>query len=203
MAMQKFTKINAVAAVLDRDNVDTDQIYPKQFLRTIQRKGLGQYAFYDMRFEADGSAKTDFFLDQPPYNKAQILITGKNFGSGSSREHAVWSLMDIGIRAIISSDYGDIFYNNAFKSGMLPIVLPPEQVDALMQEERENPGAPIEIDLEKQTITRGNKFSFHFEIDEFRKQSLLNGTDDIDRTLEKQNFINAFEEKRKREKPWL
>jgi 3-isopropylmalate/(R)-2-methylmalate dehydratase small subunit len=201
--MKPFTKLNAIAAPLPMMNIDTDIIIPKQFLRTIKRTGLGKSLFNDLRYNEDGSEKPDFVLNKPEYRKAEILITGENFGCGSSREHAPWALMDFGIRCVIASGFADIFYNNSFKNGILPIALPQEQVDELMREAQENPDAPIEIDLEKQTVTRGNKFSFRFEIDEFRKQSLLNGTDDIDRTLEKKNFIDAYETSIQKDKPWI
>lgn len=201
--MKPFTKLSAVAAPLELMNVDTDVIIPKQFLKTIKRSGLGVSAFYDIRYNEDGSEKPDFVLNRQPYRKAEILITGENFGCGSSREHAPWAILDFGIRCVIASSFADIFYNNCFKNGVLPVILPQEQVDQLMQEAKENPDAPIEVDLEKQTITRGNKFSFSFEIDPFRKHCLLNGLDDIGLTLQKKNFIGSYEDKIKKERPWL
>ncbi len=201
--MEKFTTLSATAAPLRMINVDTDIIIPKQFLRTIKRSGLGVSAFNDIRYNEDGSEKPDFVLNKEPYRKAQILITGENFGCGSSREHAPWALSDFGLRAVIAPSFADIFYNNAFKNGMLLIQLPQDQIDQLMDEAEENPDAPITIDLEKQTVTRGNKFSFSFEIDEFRKHCLLNGLDDIGLTKEKARHIGTFEEKMRDTKPWL
>lgn len=201
--MEKFTTLSATAAPLRMINVDTDIIIPKQFLRTIKRSGLGVSAFNDIRYNEDGSEKPDFVLNKEPYRKAQILITGENFGCGSSREHAPWALADFGFRAVIAPTFADIFYNNAFKNGMLLIKLPQEQIDQLMQEAEDNPAAPIIIDLEKQIVTRGNKFSFPFDIDPFRKHCLLNGLDDIGLTKEKEKFIGTFEDKMRDTKPWL
>lgn len=201
--MEKFTKLNATAAALRMINVDTDIIIPKQFLRTIKRSGLGVSAFNDIRYNEDGSEKPDFVLNREPYRHAKILITGENFGCGSSREHAPWALADFGFRAIIAPSFADIFYNNSFKNGILLIKLPQDQIDQLMDEADENPDAPIEIDLQRQTVTRGNKFSFSFEIDEFRKHCLLNGLDDIGLTKEKQKHIGAFEGRMRENKPWL
>ena len=184
-------------------NVDTDIIIPKQFLKTVKRTGLGVHAFHNIRYHDDGSEMADFVLNKPEYKKAQILITGENFGSGSSREHAPWAILDMGIRCIIAPSFADIFFNNSFKNGILPIVLPQEKVDELMKEAEENPEAQIEVDLENQTITRGNKFSFDFDVDPFRKECLLNGLDDIGLTLEKSAAISAYEEKRAEERPWL
>ncbi len=201
--MKPFRQLSAIAAPLPMINVDTDIIIPKQFLRTIKRSGLGVSAFFDIRYNEDGSEKPDFVLNREPFRNAEILITGANFGCGSSREHAPWALLDFGIRCVIAPSYSDIFYNNCFKNGILPITLPQEQIDELMKEATENPGAPIEIDLEKQTVTRGNKFSFSFEIDEFRKHCLLNGLDDIGLTLQKNAHIKNYEDRLKKERPWL
>ncbi|MGB0720483.1 MAG: 3-isopropylmalate dehydratase small subunit [Bdellovibrionales bacterium] len=201
--MTPFTKLTASAAPLDMMNVDTDIIIPKQFLKTVKRTGLGVSAFYNIRYDDNGAPLPDFVLNKPAYQGAEILITGDNFGCGSSREHAPWALLDMGFRCIIAPSFADIFYNNSFKNGILPIALPQEQVDALMKSAQENPDASIEIDLEKQTITRGNEFSFDFEIDPFRKHCLLNGLDDIGLTLEKRIHIDAFEEKRAAEQPWV
>lgn len=201
--MKPFTKLNGVAAPLPMINVDTDVIIPKQFLRTIKRSGLGVSAFFDIRYNLDGSEKPDFVLNKPEYRNAEILITGPNFGCGSSREHAPWALLDMGLRCIIASSYSDIFYNNCFKNGILPIRLPQEQIDELMKEAQDNPGATLEVDLEKQTVTRGNKFSFHFDVDSFRKHCLLNGLDDIGLTLEKKSYITSHEDKMKKDRPWL
>lgn len=201
--MEKFTKLTARAAPLDMINIDTDVIVPKQFLKTVKRTGLGVNAFYNLRYDENGKENPDFVLNKPEYKGAQILITGENFGCGSSREHAPWAILDMGIRCIIASSYADIFFNNSFKNGILPIVLPQEQVDELMNEAKNEPDALIEVDLEKQTVTRGNKFSFPFEIDPFRKHCLLHGLDDIGLTLQKNSSIGDFEAKRASEKPWL
>lgn len=201
--MKPFRQLTAIAAPLPMINVDTDVIIPKQFLRTIKRSGLGVSAFFDIRYNEDGSEKPDFVLNREPFRNAEILITGANFGCGSSREHAPWALLDFGIRCVIAPSYSDIFYNNCFKNGILPVTLPQEQIDELMKEATENPCAPIEIDLEKQIVTRGNKFSFPFEIDEFRKHCLLNGLDDIGLTLQKNTHIKNYENRLKKERPWL
>lgn len=201
--MEAFKVLRAKAAPLDMINIDTDVIVPKQFLKTIKRTGLGVHAFFDIRYNEDGSPKEDFILNKPEYKGAEILITGKNFGCGSSREHAPWAILDMGFRCVISSSFADIFNNNCFKNGILPIVLPQEQVDVLMDEAKNNPDDLLEIDLEKQTVTRGNKFTFTFEIDPFRKHCLLNGLDDIGLTLQKENAITSFEKKRSSDKPWL
>ena len=184
-------------------NVDTDIIIPKQFLKTVKRTGLGVSAFYDIRYNDDGSIKDDFPPGQPEYKGAEILITGDNFGCGSSREHAPWAILDMGFRCVIAPSFADIFYNNCFKNGILPIYLPVDQVDALMKEVQDNPDGTIEIDLENQSVTRGNKFKFNFEIDEFRKHCLLNGLDDIGLTLEKRSQIKSFEERDKEKRSWL
>jgi 3-isopropylmalate/(R)-2-methylmalate dehydratase small subunit len=201
--MKAFKKLSATAAPLPLINVDTDMIIPKQFLKTVKRTGLGVSLFNDLRYNEDGSEKPDFVLNKPEYRKAEILIAGTNFGCGSSREHAPWALLDFGIRCVITPGYADIFYNNCFKNGILPIALPQDQVDELMKEAQENPDAKIEIDLDKQTVTRGNKFSFSFDIDPFYKRCLLNGLDDIGLTLEKSKTISGYEETRKKERPWL
>ena len=201
--MEKFDKLNGVAAPLRMINVDTDIIIPKQFLKTVKRTGLGIHAFNDIRYNEDGSEKQDFPLNKPEYKNASILITGENFGCGSSREHAPWAILDMGIRCIIAPSFADIFYNNSFKNGILPIQLPQEQVNQLMDEAESNPDALLEIDLENQTIKRGNKFSFDFEIDPFRKHCLLNGLDDIGLTLEKKTHIKDFESKDQEKRSWL
>jgi 3-isopropylmalate/(R)-2-methylmalate dehydratase small subunit len=201
--MQAFTILSAVAAPLPMINIDTDVIIPKQFLRTTVRTGLGKHAFNDIRYHDDGSERADFVLNRAPYRKAQILITGENFGCGSSREHAPWALLDFGIRCVIAPSFADIFYNNCFKNGILPIVLPKDQVEQLMREADENPEALTQIDLEKQTVTRGNKFSFTFDVDSFRKNCILNGLDDIGITLQKEADIAAYEKALKQDRPWL
>ncbi len=201
--MKPFTKLTAIAAPLPMVNIDTDIIIPKQFLKTIKRTGLGVSAFYNLRYSDDGTPNPDFVLNKPEYKDAEILITGENFGCGSSREHAPWAILDMGFRCVIAPSFANIFYNNSFKNGILPITLPQEQIDELMKEAQNNPDALTEIDLEKQTITRGNKFSFDFDIDHFRKSCLLGGLDDIDLTLEKDAHIKTYEDKLKDDKPWL
>lgn len=201
--MEKFTTLSGLAAPLRMINVDTDIIIPKQFLKTIKRSGLGVHAFNDIRYNADGTPRPDFVLNKPEYAGASILITGENFGCGSSREHAPWAILDMGIRCVIAESFADIFYNNSFKNGILPIRLPKEQVEALMKECEENPSAPLTIDLEKQTITRGNKMSFPFDVEPFRKYCLLNGLDDIGLTEVKAEKISAFEENDKNKRPWI
>lgn len=203
MVMEKFVKLSGIAAPLRMINVDTDIIIPKQFLKTIKRAGLGVHAFNDIRYNDDGSEKTDFVLNKPEYRGAQILITGENFGCGSSREHAPWAILDMGIRCIIAESFADIFYNNSFKNGILPIKLPKDQVEMLMKETEEHAGAPIEIDLENQTITRGNKFSIPFDVEPFRKHCLLNGLDDIGLTEVKAPQIAEFENNDKNKRPWI
>lgn len=201
--MKPFNVLNAKAAPLPMMNVDTDIIIPKQFLKTVKRTGLGVSAFHDIRYHDDGTVREDFLPEQPQYKGAEILVTGENFGCGSSREHAPWAILDMGFRCIIAPSFADIFFNNSFKNGILPIQLPKEQVQELMQEIQDNPDGTIEVDLEKQTVTRGNKFSFEFDIDPFRKHCLLNGLDDIGLTLEKATKIDTYEKNRKEEKPWL
>ena len=201
--MEKFDKLSGIAAPLRMINVDTDIIIPKQFLKTVKRTGLGIHAFNDIRYHEDGSERDDFALNKAEHRNASILITGENFGCGSSREHAPWAILDMGIRCIIAPSFADIFYNNSFKNGILPIALPQDQVDALMDEAEANPDAPLEIDLEKQTIKRGNKLSFEFEIDPARKHSLINGLDDIGLTLEKKAHIVEFETNDKQKRSWL
>ncbi|MEM9469992.1 MAG: 3-isopropylmalate dehydratase small subunit [Pseudomonadota bacterium] len=201
--MKAFTTLKGIAAPLRMINIDTDIIIPKQFLKTIKRTGLGVHAFNDIRYHEDGSEKEDFTLNQDAYRGAPILITGENFGCGSSREHAPWAILDMGIRCIIAESFADIFYNNSFKNGILPIKLPKDQVEALMKSAEEEPDAAFEIDLEKQMITRGNKLSFPFDIDPFRKHCLLNGLDDIGLTEEKKAHIANFESKDAEKRSWL
>jgi 3-isopropylmalate/(R)-2-methylmalate dehydratase small subunit len=200
--MQPFNTLTGVAAALRLINVDTDIIIPKQFLKTVKRSGLGVNAFNDIRYNEDGSEKPDFVLNKPEYRNAEILITVENFGCGSSREHAPWAILDFGIKCVIAPSFADIFYNNCFKNGILPIALPQDQIDALMDEAENNPDGLVSIDLENQTITRGNTLSYTFEVDEFRKYCLLNGLDDIGLTLEKRAKITQFEQKRASEQPW-
>lgn len=201
--MEKFTKLNAVAAPLPMGNVDTDMIIPKQFLRTIKRTGLSEGLFYEMRFDENGKPKSDFVLDQPAYKNAEILVTGQNFGCGSSREHAPWALLDAGIRCIIAPSFADIFYNNCFKNGILPIVLPKEQVDLLMDDAERGANATISVDLESQEITGPDGGTINFEVDAHRKHCLLNGLDDIGLTMEKAPAIDAYEAKQRHASPWL
>ncbi|MCK5384011.1 MAG: 3-isopropylmalate dehydratase small subunit [Alphaproteobacteria bacterium] len=201
--MEPFTKLSATAAPLDMINVNTDVIIPKQFLKTVKRTGLGVSAFYDIRYNEDGNENQDFVLNKPEYKGVQILITGENFGSGSSREHAPWAILDMGIRCIIAPSFADIFYNNCFKNGILPVTLPQKQVSALMEEAKATPDAIFEIDLENQTVTCGDKHSYSFEVEPFRKHCLMGGIDDIDLTLQKEAVIANFEKKLKSEKPWI
>ncbi|HKF60100.1 MAG TPA: 3-isopropylmalate dehydratase small subunit [Dongiaceae bacterium] len=201
--MQKFTTLRGVAAPLPMINVDTDMIIPKQFLKTIKRTGLGKNLFDELRYEMDGKEKPDFVLNQPAYRKAQILVVGENFGCGSSREHAPWALLDFGIRCIIAPSFADIFYNNCFKNGILPIKLPQSEVDKLMDDARRGSNAIVTIDLAKQEITGPDGGHLHFEIDAFRKHCLLNGLDDIGLTLEKAASIDSFEARDRMARPWM
>ncbi len=201
--MEKFTKLTGVAAPLPLINVDTDMIIPKQFLKTIKRSGLGRNLFDEMRYDADGNEIEDFVLNRPQYRNAQILITGENFGCGSSREHAPWALLDFGIRCVIAPSFADIFYNNCFKNGILPIILPPEQVEALMKDAEKGENARMTVDLEAQTVTTSDGAEFSFEVDPFRKHCLLEGLDDIGLTLEKVAAIDAFESRAAAERPWV
>ncbi|HEY7689049.1 MAG TPA: 3-isopropylmalate dehydratase small subunit [Dongiaceae bacterium] len=201
--MQKFTSLTGVAAPLPMINVDTDMIIPKQFLKTIKRTGLGKNLFDEMRYNLDGSEKPEFVLNRPAYRKASILVAGANFGCGSSREHAPWALLDFGIRCVIAPSFADIFYNNCFKNGILPIKLPQSEVDKLMDDAERGANAVISIDLEKQEIRGPDGGCITFELDAFRKQCLLNGLDDIGLTLQKAPSIQAFEAKNRGAQPWL
>ena len=201
--MEKFTKISGVAAPMPLVNVDTDMIIPKQFLKTIARTGLGVNLFDEMRYNQDGAEIADFVLNQPAYRSAQILVAGDNFGCGSSREHAPWALLDFGIRVVIASSFADIFYNNCFKNGILPIVLPQVDVDKLMDDARRGANAVVTVDLENQTITGPDGGSIAFEVDAFKKHCLLNGLDDIGLTLQKANAIDKFEAKYAAQAPWI
>ena len=201
--MQKFTTLRGVAAPLPMINVDTDKIFPAIFLKTIKRTGLGKNLFDEMRYEVDGREKPDFILNQPAYRKAQILVAGENFGCGSSREHAPWALLDFGIRCVIAASFADIFYNNCFKNGILPIKLPQADVDLLMDDAKRGSNAIVTIDLEKQEITGPDGGRIHFEIDPFRKHCLLNGLDDIGLTEAKAAAIGGYEQSRRASKPWL
>ena len=201
--MDKFTTLTGVAAPMDIINVDTDMIIPKQFLKTIQRSGLGVHAFSEMRYNADGSENPDFVLNKPAYREAKVLVGGDNFGCGSSREHAPWAILDFGIKCIISTSFADIFYNNCFKNGILPIVLPQEDVDKLMDDANRGANATVTVDLESQTITGPDGGEVKFEMDPFRKHCLLNGLDDIGLSMKKESSISAHEAKRNAETPWL
>ena len=201
--MDKFTKLSGIAAPLPLINVDTDMIIPKQFLKTIKRSGLGVNHFDEMRYDDDRNEIPDFVLNKPQYRDAEILVAGDNFGCGSSREHAPWALLDFGIRCVIAPSYADIFYNNCFKNGILPIVLPQEQVDILMKDAEKGANARIEIDLEAQTITSSDGEVFTFNVDPFKKHCMLNGLDDIGLTLEKAASITSFESKLASERPWV
>jgi 3-isopropylmalate/(R)-2-methylmalate dehydratase small subunit len=201
--MEKFDKLTGIAAPLPLINVDTDMIIPKQFLKTIKRSGLGVNLFDEMRYGDDGQELPDFVLNKPQYRDAQILVSGDNFGCGSSREHAPWALLDFGIRCVIAPSFADIFYNNCFKNGILPIVLPQEQVDILMKDAEKGANARIEIDLEAQTVTSSDGEVFTFNVDPFKKHCLLNGLDDIGLTLEKAASIKSFEGKLASERPWV
>jgi 3-isopropylmalate/(R)-2-methylmalate dehydratase small subunit len=192
--MEKFDKLTGIAAPLDIINVDTDMIIPKQFLKTIQRSGLGKNLFDEMRYTPDGEEIADFVLNQAAYREAQILVAGDNFGCGSSREHAPWALLDFGIRCIIAPSFADIFYNNCFKNGILPIVLPQAEVDKLMDDAKRGANATISVDLENQTINGPDGGTISFEVDGFRKQCLMEGLDDIGLTLQKAQAINDYEE---------
>ena len=201
--MQKFDVLNGVAAPLNIVNVDTDMIIPKQFLKTIKRTGLGKSLFYEMRFTQGGKELPDFVLNKPAYRKAEILVAGDNFGCGSSREHAPWALLDFGIRCVISTSFADIFYNNCFKNGILPIKVTPEQLKLLMDDASRGSNATISIDLVRQEIKGPDGGTIKFEIDAFRKHCLLNGLDDIGLTMEKEKSITAFEKKNAESHSWL
>ena len=201
--MDKFTKLTGVAAPLPIVNVDTDMIIPKDYLKTIKRTGLSVGLFAEMRFNEDGSENPDFVLNKPAYRKAQILVAGENFGCGSSREHAPWALLDFGIRCVIAPSFADIFFNNCFKNGILPIALPQEDVDKLMDDAERGANAVVTIDLENQVITGPDGGTIGFEVDPFRKHCLLNGLDDIGLTMEKAPAIDAYEARLSNATPWL
>ncbi|HEX5778746.1 MAG TPA: 3-isopropylmalate dehydratase small subunit [Xanthobacteraceae bacterium] len=201
--MEKFTTLEGVAAPLKLINVDTDMIIPKQYLKTIKRTGLGTGLFSEMRYKDDGSENPDFVLNKPAYRQAKILVAGDNFGCGSSREHAPWALLDFGIRCVISTSFADIFYNNCFKNGILPIKLPQGEVDKLMDDARRGANATVTVDLEAQEIRGPDGGVITFDIDPHRKHCLLNGLDDIGLTLEKSAAIESYEEKHAQSRPWL
>ncbi|PSC04753.1 3-isopropylmalate dehydratase small subunit [Alsobacter soli] len=201
--MQPFTTLTGVAAPLEIMNVDTDMIIPKQYLKTIKRTGLGAGLFAEMRFKEDGSENPDFVLNQPAYRKAQILVAGDNFGCGSSREHAPWALLDFGIRCVISTSFADIFYNNCFKNGILPIKVSQEDLDKLFDDAKRGANATLTVDLESQEIRGPDGGVVKFDIDPFRKHCLLNGLDDIGLTMEKASSIDTYEKAKTQSQPWL
>jgi 3-isopropylmalate/(R)-2-methylmalate dehydratase small subunit len=200
--MEKFTKLTGIAAPMPLVNIDTDMIIPKQFLKTIQRSGLGKNLFDEMRYDREGNEIADFVLNQPAYRSAEILVAGDNFGCGSSREHAPWALLDFGVRCVISTSFADIFFNNCFKNGILPIILPQAEVDVLMADARKGANARVTVDLEAQTVTTSDGQSFGFAVDPHRKHCLMNGLDDIGLTLEKAAAIDSFEAKAATLRPW-
>jgi 3-isopropylmalate/(R)-2-methylmalate dehydratase small subunit len=202
--MDKFVKLTGVAAPLPLRNIDTDMIIPKQFLKTIKRTGLGKSLFFEMRYDnATGAEIADFVLNKPAYRNATILVTGENFGCGSSREHAPWALLDFGIRCVVAPDFADIFYNNCFQNGILPIKLPQADVDKLMDDAQRGSNATVTVDLEAQEIRGPDGGVITFEIDPFRKHCLLNGLDAVGLTMQKQDAIKTFEEKAATTRPWL
>ena len=201
--MDKFENHRGVAAPLNMINIDTDKLIPKQFLKTIKRTGLGKYLFNEMRFNPDGTENPDFILNKPAYRNASILVAGDNFGCGSSREHAPWALLDYGIKCVVSTSFADIFFNNCFKNGILPIIVSKDQLDQLMDDAEKGSNSVLDIDLENQQIGRPNGEKINFEIDEFRKHCLVNGLDDIGLTMQKKSSIDKFETARATEKPWI
>ncbi|MEE3318011.1 MAG: 3-isopropylmalate dehydratase small subunit [Pseudomonadota bacterium] len=201
--MEKFETVTGIAAPMPLVNIDTGMIIPKIFLKTIKRSGLGVNLFDEMRYDRQGNEIPDFVLNKPQYREASILVAGDNFGCGSSREHAPWALADFGIKVIISTSFADIFYNNSFKNGMLPIVLPQEQVDALMKDAEKGANARMTVDLENQIITSSDGVEFPFEVDAFKKHCLLNGLDDIGLTMEKESSITTFEGAAAQARPWV
>tara|TARA_Y100001970_G_scaffold144715_2_gene177757 strand:+ start:404 stop:1009 length:606 start_codon:yes stop_codon:yes gene_type:complete len=201
--MEKFTKLRGVAAPFNMINIDTDKILPKQFLKTIKRSGLGKHLFTELRYMDDGSENPEFVLNKPSYRDSNIIVAGDNFGCGSSREHAPWALLDYGIKCVISTSFADIFYNNCFKNGILPIVVNKRQLNQLMEDADKGANSVLDIDLESQEITRPDGEKVYFEIDEFRKHCLINGLDDIGLTMEKEKNIDNFEKRRAAEQPWV
>ena len=201
--MEKFEKLTGIAAPMPLVNIDTDMIIPKVFLKTIKRSGLGVNLFDEMRYDRSGNEIADFVLNKPQYREAEILVAGDNFGGGSSREHAPWALKDFGIKAVVSTSFADIFFNNCFKNGILPIVLPAEQVDVLMKDAEKGANARMTVDLENQEITTSDGQVFAFEVDAFKKHCLLNGLDDIGLTLEKGAAIDSFEAQAAQARPWI
>ncbi|WP_425040299.1 3-isopropylmalate dehydratase small subunit [Primorskyibacter sp. S187A] len=201
--MEKFETLTGIAAPMPLVNIDTDMIIPKQFLKTIKRSGLGVHLFDEMRFDDDGNEIPDFVLNKEAYREASIIVAGDNFGCGSSREHAPWALADFGIKVVISTSFADIFYNNCFKNGMLPIVMPQEVVDILMKDAEKGSNARIIVDLEAQSVTSSDGEVFSFEIDPFKKHCLLEGLDDIGQTLSKASAIDTFETQAAQSRPWV
>ena len=200
--MEKFEKLSGVAAPMPLVNIDTDMIIPKVFLKTIKRSGLGVNLFDEMRYDREGNEKTEFVLNKAQYREAKILVAGDNFGCGSSREHAPWAIADFGIKCVISTSFADIFFNNCFKNGILPVVLPQDQVKVLMSDAEKGANSIIEVDLEKQTIASSAGTVFTFDVDPFKKHCLLNGLDDIGLTMEKESDITAYEAKASQLFPW-
>ena len=201
--MDKFDKLTGVAAPMNMINIDTDMIIPKNFLKTIKRSGLGKNLFDEMRFDRDGNENPDFVLNKAAYRSSKIIVAGDNFGCGSSREHAPWALLDFGIRCVISTSFADIFYNNCFKNGILPIKVSKEDLDNLMDDAERGANATLSIDLEAQTIEGPDGGTVSFEIDAFKKHLLLNGLDDVGLTLQKEDKVNSYEEKQNASQPWL
>jgi 3-isopropylmalate/(R)-2-methylmalate dehydratase small subunit len=201
--MEKFEKISGIAAPMPLINIDTDMIIPKQFLKTIKRSGLGVNLFDEMRYDDNGDEIPDFVLNKPAYRSSEIIVAGDNFGCGSSREHAPWAIKDFGIRCVIAPAFADIFYNNCFKNGILPITLPQDQVDVLMKDAEKGANARVEVDLVAQQITTSDGEVFSFEVDEFKKRCLLEGLDDIGQTFQKVAAIDSFEAKASDVRPWV
>ena len=201
--MEKFEKISGIAAPMPLINIDTDMIIPKQFLKTIKRSGLGVNLFDEMRYDDNGDEIPDFVLNKPAYRSSEIIVAGDNFGCGSSREHAPWAIKDFGIRCVIAPAFADIFYNNCFKNGILPITLPQDQVDVLMKDAEKGANARMEVDLVAQQITTSDGEVFSFEVDEFKKRCLLEGLDDIGQTFQKVEAIDSFEAKASVARPWV
>ncbi|MEP2781533.1 MAG: 3-isopropylmalate dehydratase small subunit [Pseudoruegeria sp.] len=201
--MEKFTKLTGIAAPMPLVNIDTDMIIPKVHLKSIKRTGFGAHLFDEMRFNRDGTEIADFVLNKQQYREASVLVAGDNFGCGSSREHAPWAIADFGIRCVISTSFADIFFNNCFKNGILPIVLPQEQVDVMMKDAEKGANARVTVDLENQEITTSDGEVIAFDVDAFKKHCLLNGLDDIGLTMEKVQSIDAFESKAGAERPWV
>ncbi|MFC4214795.1 3-isopropylmalate dehydratase small subunit [Pseudophaeobacter arcticus] len=201
--MEKFQKLTGIAAPMPLVNIDTDMIIPKVFLKSIARTGFGKNLFDEMRYNRDGTEIADFVLNKPQYRNAEILVAGDNFGCGSSREHAPWAIADFGIKCVVSTSFADIFFNNCFKNGILPVVLPQEQVDLLMKDAEKGANARMTVDLEAQEITTSDGDVIKFEVDSFKKQCLLEGLDDIGQTLQKQSAVQTYEGKMAQERPWV